>query len=79
LATELISGRVARLIKAAATGGQGDGADDPLIHLVPRPSLDRWVEVWENLNRTFTLVDVVNLDRKEAVLNAFFALEDASR
>jgi DNA polymerase III subunit delta' len=76
LAAELLRGRIAGLVAAAARG-QGEG--DPLIRLVPRRSLDRWVEVWENLNRIFALVDVVNLDRKEAVLNAFFALEEASR
>ena len=46
--------------------------------LARRP-LDRWVEVWEKLVSLFALVDVVNLDRKQVMLNAFFALEEASR
>jgi DNA polymerase III subunit delta' len=76
LAAELLRGRVAGLVKAVARGNE---SGDPLSRLAPRRSLDRWIEVWENLNRIFALVDVVNLDRKEAMLNAFFALEEASR
>jgi DNA polymerase III subunit delta' len=76
LAAELLRGRIAALIGSAA---RGQGAGDPLVGIAPRRSLDRWVEVWDNLNRIFALVDVVNLDRKEAMMNAFFALEEASR
>ncbi len=41
------------------------------------PSLDRWVEVWGNLDQHFAAVRRLNLDRKQVVLNAFFALEAA--
>jgi DNA polymerase III subunit delta' len=74
LLAELLTGRIARLVAAAARG-EDTASEGPIA----RPSLDRWIEVWDNLNRIFALVDVVNLDRKEAVLNAFFALEEAAR
>jgi DNA polymerase-3 subunit delta' len=73
LVAELLPARLARLIRDAA---RGEGA--PPKFFARRP-LDRWVEVWEKLVSLFALVDVVNLDRKQVMLNAFFALEEASR
>jgi DNA polymerase-3 subunit delta' len=75
LAAELLPSRIAGMIRHAS----GAVPDPDLARLAARRPLDRWVEVWEKLSRLFALVDVVNLDRKQAVLNAFFALEEASR
>ena len=36
--------------------------------------LDRWVDVWDNLRAGFARTDALNLDRKQAVLDAFFML-----
>jgi DNA polymerase-3 subunit delta' len=47
--------------------------------LVARRGLDQWVEVWENTTRLFAQADGLNLDRKQIVLGAFFALEGAAR
>jgi DNA polymerase III subunit delta' len=47
--------------------------------LAARRGLDQWVEVWENLTRLFAQADDIHLDRKQVVLNAFFALEAAAR
>jgi DNA polymerase-3 subunit delta' len=83
LASELLPGWVARMVTLAA-GGNGAGAALPgeaeaMRRLAQRRSLEQWIEVWENLTHLFTLADGVNLDRKQVVLNAFFALEEAAR
>ena len=50
-----------------------------MARLAARRGLDQWVEVWENLTHLFAEADSINLDRKQVVLNAFFALEAAAR
>ena len=73
LASELLPARLARMIHDAASGeGTPPG-------FVARHPLDHWVEVWEKLVDLFALVDVANLDRRQVMMNAFFALEEASR
>ena len=49
------------------------------MRLDGRRGLDQWVEVWENITRLFAQADGLNLDRKQVVLGAFFALEGAAR
>lgn len=73
LIAELLPARLARMIRDAACGDAG------APKFLARRPLDRWVEVWEKLVSLFALVDAVNLDRKQVMLNAFFALEEASR
>ena len=70
--------RSARAIAAAAAGTR-PGAEAPLVTLLSRRGLDRWVEVWDKITHLFAQADAVNLDRKQVVLNAFFALEEAAR
>ena len=41
--------------------------------------LEPWLEVWEKTHRLFARADSANLDRKQVVLQAFMALEDAAR
>ena len=41
--------------------------------------LDRWLEVWEKVSRLLKSTTAVNLDRKQAVLNAFITAEAAVR
>ena len=63
-------------------GGEGaGGAERPTDGQqgAARRSLDQWVVVWENLLDLFAAADGINLDRKQVVLNAFFALEAAAR
>jgi len=83
LVAELLPGWIARMVaRAAGTDGIGAviaGEGDAMARLASRRGLDRWVEVWEKLNRLFALADGVNLDRKQVVLSAFFELEQASR
>lgn len=73
LAAELLPARLARIIRDAACG---EGTPPKLV---TRHPLDHWVEVWEKLVNLFALVDVANLDRRQVMMNAFFALEEASR
>ena len=54
-------------------------ADRNLRNLAGRRSLDQWVAVWEKLTNLFAQAEGINLDRKQVVLNAFFALEAAAR
>ncbi len=44
-----------------------------------RAGLEPWLEVWEKTHRLFARADSANLDRKQVVLQAFMALEDAAR
>jgi DNA polymerase-3 subunit delta' len=82
LLAELLPGWLARMV-ALAAGGPGiaalPGEVQTMRRLAARRGLDQWVEVWEKLTHLFAQADGVNLDRKQVVLNAFFALEDAAR
>jgi DNA polymerase III subunit delta' len=73
LAAELLPARLARIIRDTACG---EGTPPKFV---TRHPLDHWVEVWEKLVNLFALVDVANLDRRQVMMNAFFALEEASR
>jgi len=88
--TELLPGWLARMVALAggardgsgAGGGRGEivlGEHAAMRRLAARRGLDQWVEVWEKINRSFAQADSVNLDRKQVVMNAFFALEGAAR
>jgi DNA polymerase III subunit delta' len=79
---ELLPGWLARMVAlSAGAGGEGalPGESQAMRRLAQRRGLDQWVEVWEKLTHLFAQADGVNLDRKQVVLNAFFALEDAAR
>ncbi len=82
LVAELLPGWIARMVTLAGGGAARavlPGEEAAMRALGGRRSLDRWVEVWENVNHLFREADSVNLDRKQVVLNAFFALEAAAR
>ena len=57
-------GALGRRLTAGRTGAAG---------------LEPWLEVWEKTHRLFARADSANLDRKQVVLQAFMALEDAAR
>ncbi|HTH96606.1 MAG TPA: DNA polymerase III subunit delta' [Stellaceae bacterium] len=72
-----------RMVVTAAGGGERipevvQGEADLASRLAASGRLDRWVDVWENLRALFAQADSVNLDRKQVVLDAFFALEAAA-
>ncbi len=81
LLVELLPGALTRMIELAL----GQGASTPpseretLARLAARRGLDQWVEVWRKICHLFASAEGIELDRKQAVLNAFFALEEAAR
>lgn len=81
--TDLLGWWLARLARNAAGVGAaaeivaGEGA--LLQRLGQGRNLDRWAEVWEKVVRLFERADSVNLDRKQVVLNALFAVGRAAR
>ena len=82
LLSELLPAWLARLVSEGAAGeGAVSAEEGALMHrLAGRGGgLDQWVEVWEKLTHLFAQAEGINLDRKQVVLNAFFALEEAAR
>jgi DNA polymerase III subunit delta' len=80
LLAELLPAELARLVTSSAQGSAIAAAEDRARrNLAGRRSLDQWVSVWEKLTHLFAQAEGINLDRKQVVLNAFFALEDAAR
>jgi len=76
--TDLIDDWLMRLVTARARGlapveimpGEGEVA----ARLIARADLDQWVDVWEKITRLFNRAARLNLDRKQVLLDAFFAL-----
>jgi DNA polymerase-3 subunit delta' len=80
--TQLLVDWLHRMVVGAASGEAIDEARAGEAALAARLAasgrLDRWIDVWENLRALFVQADSVNLDRKQVVLEAFFALEAAA-
>jgi len=76
--TDLLGWWIARLVRARATGVTppelAPGEGEVIARLSAIGNLDQWVEVWEKITRLFRRTASVNLDRKQVLLNAFFAL-----
>jgi DNA polymerase III subunit delta' len=54
--------------------------EEPLLRqLRTTVPLDRWPQLWEELRVNATRADDLNLDKKQLVLNTFFAIEAAAR
>ncbi len=76
--TDLIEDWLMRLVAARARGrlpveimpGEGEVA----ARLIERANLEQWVDVWEKITRLFNRAAHLNLDRKQVLLDAFFAL-----
>lgn len=61
---------------------RGEEEPDIGIRLSPavrRTPLESWAQVWENVRRSSTLADALNLDRKQAVLSILMTLARAPR
>jgi DNA polymerase-3 subunit delta' len=54
----------------------GAGRISPAVLRTP---LESWAEVWENVRRSSTLADALNLDRKQAALSILMTLARATR
>lgn len=84
LAVELLGWWFARFARMAATGEPPEtqlfeGETALIARLQAAASLDRWLAVWEKISRLFDRVRAVNLDRKQAWVAAFLALEGTGR
>lgn len=80
----LLLGWLARLVRTGALGPAQvpeavPGEAEAMARLARPASLDRWVEVWEKTHRLLGQSDTANLDRKQVLLEVFFALEEAAR
>ncbi len=73
---ELLMRWLADSIRRVAEAGKGA---DLALTGGRRGSLDRWLEVWEKVGRLFERADAVNLDRKQVLVAAFTAVQQASR
>jgi DNA polymerase-3 subunit delta' len=63
---ELIALELARLAATTARSGNAAGAA-------------RWAELREEIGQSFVRTDALNLDRKQTILGAFFAIDGAAR
>jgi DNA polymerase-3 subunit delta' len=74
LATELLSGWLARMIRATATGEKSHdivaGETACMERLARRSSLDQWLELWEKIGNLFARTESVNLDRRQVWIGA---------
>jgi DNA polymerase-3 subunit delta' len=82
MAAELLQGLGARFLRYAATGGRigaeiYPGEADLCRNWLRVAGLDRWLELWEKVERLFARVASVNLDRRQAWLTAWLALQTA--
>jgi len=73
---ELVGQLLARLAVAAARG-EADRAE--LQRLAARAPARRWAELRAAIGESFARTDALNLDKKQTILGAFFAIADAAR
>jgi DNA polymerase-3 subunit delta' len=82
--TELLGWWLGRL---ARSGARGEGGPPPIVpeeeglagRLLAATGVDRWMEVWEKTNRLANDTGRLNLDRKQALLSMFHALQGAMK
>jgi DNA polymerase-3 subunit delta' len=76
--TDLLVDWLERTIGMIATGDPSEeilpGEAELRRRIAETGRLDRWVDVWDNLRAAFARTDDLTLDRKQAILEAFFAL-----
>jgi DNA polymerase-3 subunit delta' len=82
-ATELLVWWLGRMVRVGATGAAAEevvpGEAGCTRRLLARAGLDQWAAVWEKVTRSFAEAQGLNLDRKQAVMSAFFDIEAAAR
>ena len=84
LAIELLGWWFARMARMAATGEKPEtelfeGEMALIGRMQAGASLDRWLSLWEKVSRLFDRVRAVNLDRKQAWVAGFLAIEGMGR
>jgi len=80
MGAELLEWIGARFLRNAALGGRVDpegfpGEAELCRKWLAAAGLDRWLELWEKVERLFVRVLSVNLDRRQAWLTAWLALQ----
>jgi DNA polymerase-3 subunit delta' len=79
---DLLGQLLARLAVSAARGametGPGTAERSVLQRLGARTPAARWAELREEIRQSFARTDDLNLDRKQTILGAFFAIERAA-
>ena len=55
------------------------GEDEAIRRLAARADAARWAALREEIKRSFASTDQLNLDRKQAMLGVFFAIEELAR
>ena len=81
---ELVTQLLARLAVAAAGGRAGEppptAREGAVVQrLSVRARATRWAELRDEIGRSFARTDALNLDRKQTILGAFFAIAGATR
>ena len=80
---DLLRWWLARLVRHGAGGAVLtpviEEERDLIAKLSALPGLERWLDVWEKVGRLQERAISVNLDRKQAVLSTFGAMENAAR
>jgi len=79
LAVELLLGWLTRMIKLAAAGGEPPeflaGERAAMGRLGRGVSLARWIDLAEAMRRQFTLVEAVNLDRRQVWISSLLGVQ----
>ena len=55
------------------------GEGEAMRRLAARADPARWADLRDRIGRDFADTDQLNLDRKQAILGAFFAVEELAR
>jgi DNA polymerase-3 subunit delta' len=55
------------------------GEEEVIERLAARADPARWADLRDRIGRGFVNTDQLNLDRKQAILGAFFAVEEMAR
>jgi DNA polymerase III subunit delta' len=81
---ELLLQFLARTVGHAARGRLAPeelvtGESDAMRPLAAHSDPARWAGLRDRIDRDFAATDQVNLDRKQAILGAFFAIEELAR
>ena len=80
LAAELLLGWLTRMIKLAAAGGDAGseflkGERAAMTRLGRGVSVARWIELAEEMRREFSLVEGVNLDRRQVWISSLLGVQ----
>ena len=79
LLSRLLAGLAVAEVRRPAAGEPFPGVANVLRRLGGRAPAARWAELRDEIGQSFARTDALNLDRKQTILGAFFAIEAAAR